>query len=258
MVTDRYESEVTASAGLPAPTAASRVASRIASREAGAAQVRAVAEVNDALCGAQIVLCGSAALHGVYLHNRRPPIVDMVTDPGTAARFYGKLKDRGVNIERVCARNEFALGGLSRLFPGLFVYLRVHALANVPPPGGRRSFGVKNENQVEFAVYSLRDLGMAKLACAASRGRFTDFLDLWFLSRAGEETTAQVAHGLARQPVGRSSHEPRRPLDADLILSRLDRLKDNWPIAMEGLQGPLPGHGDIAARLREWLPALTQ
>jgi hypothetical protein len=232
--------------------AAGRFAYRLALRSEEAGHVGFLEHLRNSVFGDDLILCGSAAIHGVHIHGRRTPVLDFVAEPSVALRCAEGLKSVGVDVQQWAAGHQLTAPADSRLFGGMEVMLKVYSLAKLPAGSAPLHYA-----DTRVRTLPLANLAIAKLGRAFVRGSALDFVDLWMIARARPELAQEIPEAWAKLGPSNSSHVPARPLEVDRLMRRLRDLGNRWESGMADLVYPIPRHSDIVGHLCEWLPQLS-
>jgi len=229
-------------------------AQRIAMREEFAAQLRFLRTVQESDIANCIALCGSAALHGIYLRGRRTATIDFIAAPEVAKRFEASVRAQGAAISRRPGQPGFYVDSQSAVLPGMGFGVRVYSRAALLNEVQDHQFSDLSGQTVAVRAFSLRELAAAKLANLVLRNESRDYLDMWLLMQQSQEIYEPVRALCAKRSTAGSSYAPPYPFDAFWACSRFASLESKWDSAISGTINSMPEFRVVYDDLRRWLP----
>jgi hypothetical protein len=229
---------------------------RIAVREESAAQRTVLEALDKAGIASRVVLCGSAALHGVYLHGRRTVSLDLIMPPPMATGLSGMLRSRGFVIFESTSPDTYAVAANSAVVPDLKVVISARPVRNLTFPIEQRAFSDASGRKTPVLTLALSYLVSRKLSTMVLRENPVDYLDLWMVSKEFPDIADELRELHAGYLGPRSSHDPVRLFSAEQALRRLDRIEARWIDDLKALVYPSPSFAHVRQDLAIWMPKL--
>src|SRR5665213_2977047 len=127
----------------------------------------------------QFVLCGGAALHGVFLHKRCSANLDLVAPAVIVARFNELAISCGIGLEKARVHNSFVLKDRSTTLKDLRISVRLSIARSNAQKHESNFFVTPMGHSVPVNVPPLADLVGQKLLLVMQRMRAVDVLDVW-------------------------------------------------------------------------------
>jgi len=237
---------------------------RIAVREKARLQAHFLSRLYAHPAAARLVLCGSAALHGVYLHGRWAKDLDFAALPDTASRFADIAHECGLTL---AAKDEDAAWGLDRAgwtfglprnaFPEARIAVEVftHDTFQVPPERG--TWTADSGETVTVWAKPLCEIVAAKLGNVCRRAKAADYADLWLGLQSDPALRYAVREMLGRGVCFAGDFTPPTALDSALALAQMDTLRETWQESLSPYMKHVPPFDAVRADLAHSLPFFT-
>jgi len=232
-------------------TLAQGISFRISLREETRLQAEFLKRLSVSDAYQNFVLCGGAALHGVYLHRRRSKKLDLYASAAMVARFQEIAQASGVEIEPTRVANSYLIAARSNVQRDLRVGVRVAVQPNNFQRRELSTFTGFSSGDVSVNVLPLADLFVQKLLLVAQRHSAVDVLDLWLALRDRPDIKDTMRHLLRVNP---SALGPQI-FSVDLIVARLKSFKGLWKESLKGVVYPVPEFDEVHRDLQSWLSA---
>ncbi len=237
---------------------------RIAVREKARVQAHFLARLYAHLDAQNIVLCGSAALHGVYLHRRWAKDLDFVALPGVAARFTDIARECGLML---AAKDEDSaprldrtgwMFGLTRTgFPEARIAVEVFTCDTFRVVPERGTWMADSGETVAVWAKPLPEIIGIKLGNVFRRAKAADYVDLWLGLQSDPALRYPVREMLGRGLCFAGDFTPPAALDMALALSQLDTLRETWREKLSPYMKHVPPFDEVRAELAHSLPFFT-
>lgn len=228
---------------------------RVALREETAAQAEFLKRLSKTALGTGFVLCGSAALHGVFLHGRRVGSIDLLVLPDIAWRFAAILREMDVRVELTEVPRRYRVSLPDRVIHGIPLTVNLFA-SQLEHRAEEQLFGLSQREKTSVRTMSLVELTARKLATLYLRVNPVDYLDLWLALKQTPTLTEDLRSRMMSCRAVQSSHDPHSYFDCRKALADIAGLEDVWEQALSKLVHSVPDHGSVQKDLRDWLLAL--
>lgn len=234
---------------------------RIAVREHARLQAHFLRQLYRHPESENIVLCGSAALHGVYLHKRWSKDLDFAAPPETAARFRAiaaecdlVLTDReGLAIGNDETRSAFTFAQPSVFYPEVSVAVEVFSKEMSIAPE-RRPFKTLSGDLIPVVARPIYQMLALKIGCISLRYKALDYVDLWL----GLQSDPALKYEVRRLLIAGTCHAgvftPPRFVDVGQALERLDQHRAAWDQTLSVYMNRVPSFEQVRDDLANWLP----
>lgn len=237
---------------------------RIAVREKARVQAHFLARLYAHPEAQNIVLCGSAALHGVYLHGRWAKDLDFVALPGVAARFADIARECGLTLT---AKDEDSVPRLDRAgwtfglpragFPEARIAVEVFTCDTFRVAPERGTWTADSGETLSVWAKPLSEIMGANLGNIFRRAKAADYVDLWLGLQSDPALRYAVREMLGRGLCFAGDFTPPAALDMALALSQLDTLRETWREKLSPYMKHVPPFDAVRADLARSLPFFT-
>ena len=224
---------------------------RISLREETRLQAEFLRQLSASEAYKHFVLCGGAALHGVYLHKRRSTNLDLYAPAAVVARFQEITQANGIEIEPTRFANSYLIASRSHVRNDLRVGVRLTIQPNNFQRREIGKFTALSSGDVSVSVLPLADLFVQKLILVAQRHRAIDVLDLWLALRDRPDVKDAMKHLLRVNPSALGA----QIFSADVIVARIKSFKGLWKESLRGVVYPVPEFDEVQRDLQSWLSA---
>lgn len=241
---------------LGSETLGKAIAQRLALREEAANQVHVVDVIAKLPFLADLVLCGSAALHGCYLHGRRVQHLDFIARPEVAQRLVQGLRVAGIQFKQTQAHHEYAVAVNRGAIAGMPVKFRTHPRFALEVEAELLPFVQGKAQSAAIRIPRFPELVVAKLASLCLRERPLDYFDIWIVSKHGPNAGPEVRRLLASRRETGSSHTPASLLSTAFLMKRFTQMEPIWDESLAALVSDPPSFSNVKDDLNQWLPIL--
>lgn len=232
------------------------LAYRLALREEDVAQLKFISALHSVNMLQQMVMCGSGALHGLFLHRRLTGSMDFFAPPLAAIRFFDVIKKCDLNITPSHIRTEYIFNPESLVVKDLRIKIRIFPKQVMPFVIINNQVGDNAEN-ISIRSLSLSELIISKMALMFLREDCKDYLDVWLTLQHTKGANSDVIQLLRnRRGIG-SSHVPPYPLHTETALKRMQQLKSTWSKTLTPFIESVPEFNQVYDDLGQWLPAIS-
>lgn len=227
---------------------------RVARRQEASAQARFIEAMQLSPLKGRAVLCGSAALHGVYLGARRSPTLDLLIPPLWAVRFPALMDGANVSVSPCPIRNKYVLEEGKPSIPGLNVWIHLRPTHSMPECVEKQAYCGSSGSQAIIETIPIFGVALEKLRVLSSRyipaNYPADYLDAWLILKRKPEIAAQVIEYMEAQ--GRNHSDAGEVIDIARALRGIKHIAlQDWQ-AVSRLIWPLPPLDQVAEDLRDW------
>jgi hypothetical protein len=211
----------------------------------------------------EIILCGSMALHGVYLQKRWSKDLDFEAPTDIAWGFQEIAAQAGLNIslregwegqQHPLNAVPYVLSSPSAFYPEVVIGVEIFACASRFLAPERRDLTAASGETVSVFVKSLPEMMGAKIGCLYQRHKAIDFVDLWFGLASDPFLLLEVKDLLQSGLCEAGNFTPPRVIDPDFLLHRLARLEESWHEALSIYLTQVPDFPQVQEDMRRWLP----
>lgn len=226
---------------------------RTALREQTRLQAQFLEQLGKSPFSQQFVLCGGAALHGVFLHRRSSANLDLYAPAVIVARFNELAIGCGIGIEKARVHNSFVLQDRSMTLKNLRIGIRLSILPSNALKWERKLFVTASGRAVPVNVLPLVELVGQKLLLVMQRMRAVDVLDIWLALNERPELIEALDHIVNAD----SGLKATFPVSLEQISSRLSCFKGDWVTSLEHLIYPVPEFDIVFQDLRSSLARIA-
>jgi predicted nucleotidyltransferase component of viral defense system len=211
----------------------------------------------------EMLICGSMALHGVYLHKRWSKDLDFEASTKVALGFQEIAAQAGLNItlregwkgpHNSMTAVPYVFSSSSAFYPEVAIGVEIFPYEQRFVAAEHRAFTTEVGEQVMVIVKPLAEMMAAKIGCMFQRNKATDFADLWF-GLSSDRCLAFQARDLIRNGMCEAGNfTPPSVISADYLLERLSRLQDTWQEDLSVYLTQVPDFAQVRGDLSRWLP----
>lgn len=211
----------------------------------------------------EILLCGSMALHGVYLQKRWCKDLDFEAPTETAWRFQEIAAQAGLTLtlrdEWQGQRNTrnaipYTFSSTSTFYPSVTIGVEIFPYEERFLAPEKREFITASGEHVTVFVKPLAEMMATKIGCFFERNRATDYVDLWFGLTADPELRF-LTRELMRQGLCEAGNfTPPRFVDVDVLMKNLSQLQESWQADLSVCLTQVPDYKQVRDDLCRWLP----
>jgi predicted nucleotidyltransferase component of viral defense system len=237
---------------------------RIAVREKAKMQALFLSRLYESPDSAQIALCGSMGLHGVYLHGRWSKDLDFEMLLEAAPRFQEIADGCGLTLGKPEDPVEFVntlqytFARPSAVYPEVAIAVEVFCKERIALPPERRLFAAVSGETVAVFVQPLAFMLATKVGCVFRRDKALDFFDLWLGLRSEPTTAYQVRDLLAQGLCEAGDFTPPVILDVDLALDKFRNIRAAWVDDLSAYMTAVPNFEQVYCDLSRWLSFLAE
>lgn len=211
----------------------------------------------------EILLCGSMALHGVYLQKRWSKDLDFEARPEVAYGFQEIAAQAGLTVslregwegqKHHLNAVPYVFSAASVFYPEVAIGVEIFPCAPrflAPEP---RDLTTASGETISVFVKSLPEMMAAKIGCLYQRHKAIDFVDLWFGLSSDPCLPLEVRDLLQSGLCEAGNFTPPRVIAPDFLLQRLLRLEDTWQEDLSVYLTQVPDFALVQNDLRRWLP----
>ncbi len=210
-----------------------------------------------------MLLCGSMALHGVYLQKRWCKDLDFAAPVNIAWDFQEIAAQAGLNITLregwEGQRNSFnavpyVFSSASPFYPEVAIGVEIFPYEHRFLGPETRVFTTAAGEQVTVLAKSLAEMMAAKIGCFYERVKATDFVDLWF-GLSSDPTLLFQTKAILREGLCEAGNfTPPSDIRADIVLEKLSRLEATWQDDLSVYLTQVPSFAQVRGDLSRWLP----
>ena len=210
-----------------------------------------------------IMLCGSMALHGVYLHQRWSKDLDFEASTEVALGFQEIAAQAGLTVtlregwegpHNSMTAVPYVFSSPSAFYPDVAIGVEIFPYAQRSLAAESRAFTTAAGEQVMVLVKPLAEMMAAKIGCFHARNKATDFVDLWFGLSSDPGLVLQVRELIREGRCEAGNFTPPAVIEADAILERMSRLQDTWHDDLSVYLSQVPSFAQVRSDLSRWLP----
>ncbi len=229
------------------------VMQRLAAREKSRIQFAFLQELQRLPASRYLTLCGGAALHGVYLHERWSKDLDFYAPYIIADRFPEIVAKAGLAIHRVEGRSGYAFFRDGIIAPRMGIGIEIFVRGNSVLAPTLSQFRSYDGQEITLQVAPLAEILLSKVGCLHRRSKPTDFVDLWSALKKYPDILLQMRLLLNDSRWNCGIYTPPRQIDIHRIMANLSSLQDTWDLAMMGIFYPQPSFAVVAEELSDSL-----
>ena len=237
---------------------------RIAVREKARVQALFLSRLYAHPESQSFVLCGSAALHGVYLHGRWAKDLDFCACPDAAQRFADIAADCGLTLTvkdddslHTLDRTGWTFGLPRTQFPEARIAVEVftHERFRVAPVAA--DWTADTGDSVRVWAKPLHEMLAVKIGCCFQRAKAVDFVDLWLGLKSDLASRYAVREVLQRELCFAGDFTPPTTINVPLALSQMDSTEAAWNEKLSAYMKQPPPFSVVRDDLTHWLPLLA-
>ena len=257
---------------LPMPEKAAQqlglgILQRVAIREKARLQAHFLSRLYASPESGNIVLCGSMALHGVYLHGRWSKDLDFDAPMETALRFQEiaercelTLKHRAEWKGHSSPQDAipFIFASSSAFYSEVSIGVEIFSREQILVAPERHTFHASSGEQVSVLVKPLAEMIAVKLGCIFRRQKAVDFLDVWLGLQSNLCTHSEVRNLLRLGLCDAGDFSPPPRIDVSLALTQLEGLRPIWEEKLSIYKTQVPPFMQVYTDLAEWLPFFAE
>lgn len=232
------------------------IAQRLVRYEISRLQVEFLERLRESPVGQYLTLCGAAALHGVYLHQRWSATLDFEAPYVVVLRLAELARASGLGLEKGMSSNQFVFSGRSLLFPDMRVSIHIYVKHQMVSLPHTQDFLGRPDAPIPVRVLPLEELVATKIGMLFKSPRAIDFVDVWLALSSKDSISEQVHDVLGNAQWIQNSLAPPRPMDASVALRHLRRLQPSWMQALDGVIAPVPTWEKVNRDLQQGLQQL--
>lgn len=207
--------------------------------------------------GRYLTLCGSAALQGVYLHDRMVGGLDFLGPHIVALRLpETAAKAMSLRLEQRTDGYSFAVSDPRTSFPGTELLVKVFVQADCFSLPVERTFQVKEGVSVPVRTLEKAQLLALKLLSLCDSPRALDFFDIWAGLKSEPEIYPKIQSIWRDTAWGKQSFLAARPFRSVVALDYLNGLQHSWHRYLGPWVTSVPDFDQVRCNLHSWLPAL--
>lgn len=240
---------------------------RVAIREKARLQAHFLSRLYASPESDTIVLCGSMALHGVYLHGRWSKDLDFEAPLEIAQRFpeiaatcgllvKPKEPPEGKPPSKTTFGFTFSLA--SAFYPDVAIAVEIFSRGQAAVRPERHTFCVAVKEQSPVYAKPLAVIIGVKIGCIFLRRKPVDFVDTWMGLKSGPDVRLQVRQSMREGLCGAGSFTPPAYIDAKLALLLLQELRPEWEEKLGVYMTQIPPFEQVYDDLAEWLPFFAE
>lgn len=231
------------------------VVQRLVQREISHLQVRFLEHLHQSPINQYLTLCGAAALHGAYIHQRWSAVLDFEAPYAVVLRFAELARSAGLLLEKGLHANQFVYSDRGRVFSEMQLSLQIYVKHQMILMPTEQTF-LAPPDAAPVRVLPLEELTAAKLAMLFKTPRPVDFVDVWFTLGSDSGLLARVLSVLAHPQWGRNGFTLPAPLEFTLALRQFQRLRPSWSQSLASVVSPVPSWERVHDDLQTWLQRL--
>lgn len=240
---------------------------RVAVREKARLQAHFLSRLYASPESDNIVLCGSMALHRVYLHGRWSKDLDFEAPLEVAQRFpeiaarcglLVKPKELPEDAPRSRTTFGFTFSLPSSFYPDVAIAVEIFSQGQPVIRPERHTFCVAFKEQVPVFAKPLAAIIGIKIGCIFLRSKAVDFVDTWMGLKSGPDVRLQVRRAMREGLCGAGIFTPPARIDATLALLILQRLRPEWEETLGVYMTQIPPFEQVYSDLAEWLPFFAE
>lgn len=202
-----------------------------------------------------VVLCGSAALHGLYVRGRKVREVDLlikseneksIIDLLSSSEYFEKSKHRSRNFTFIHKK---------KFLKDTKLNIRLISTYSLSPSVENIEIKHKEYQPISVKSFDIGELILNKISLAFLREKPQDLLDLWLSLKFIKKTDAGFSKLKVHANQGPMSHTPGYPIDIERILNKHKKLIYEWK-SLGSVIYPLPDHEFVGNEIAKLLSEL--
>lgn len=210
-----------------------------------------------------MLLCGSAALHGVYLHKRWSKDLDFEAPLEIALQFDKIAERAGLKLtlregweghRNLLNAVPYTFSASSAFYPEVVIAVEIFPYERRFIRPERGEFTVQSGEKIAVLVKPIAEMMGAKIGCLFQRHKAIDFVDLWFGLASDPCLRFQVKDLLRDGLCEAGNFTPPSVIDANVLLVKLSRLRETWEEDLSVYLTQVPTFQRVWHDLSQWLP----